>query len=402
MPRPSRLPTAVIALGLTSLFTDVGTELIFPLLPVFLASLGASTTFIGLIEGLADATASFLKLGSGVLADRARRKKPLVWLGYGLATLSRPLVALAATPLHVLLVRVTDRVGKGIRTSPRDALIAAAAPPGQVGRAFGFHSAMDHAGAMLGPLLATALLALGFGLREVFAFALVPGLLALLCLFFAPEPPAPPKLTTAPIDGELGKATPLPRSLVLYLAILFLFSLGNSSDAFLLLRARELGVEVSFIPLLWTALNATKLAAAYVGGSWSDRVPRVRLIVIGWAVYAATYLAFGLAERAWHAWAIFLVYGLYHGLTEPAEKALVKDLAAESSRGRAYGAYHFVIGIAAVPAGVLTGLLWQRFGAFSALATGSALAFASSLALLWWQRLAPPLRASASSVASGR
>jgi MFS family permease len=383
----------VIALGLTSLFTDVGTEAIFPLLPVFLASLGASTTFIGLIEGLADATASFLKLGSGVLADRAPRKKPLVWAGYALATFSRPLVALATAPLHVLLVRVTDRVGKGIRTSPRDALIAAAAPPGQAGRAFGFHSAMDHAGAMIGPLLATALLAWGFGLREVFAFALVPGLLALACLFFAPEPadakPAPaPAATTA--DRAREKTARLPRNLLLYLAILFLFSLGNSSDAFLLLRARELGVEVSAIPLLWTALNATKLLSAYVGGDFSDRVPRVRLIVIGWAVYAATYLAFGLAERAWHAWAIFLVYGLYHGLTEPAEKALVKDLAPENARGRAYGAYHFVVGISAVPAGLLTGLLWQRFGAFSALATGSALAFASSLALLWWQSLAPP------------
>jgi MFS family permease len=391
MLRSARLPSAVIALGLTSLFTDVGTELIFPLLPVFLASLGASTTFIGLIEGLADATASFLKLGSGVLADRSPRKKPLVWAGYGLATLSRPLVALATSPLHVLLVRVTDRVGKGIRTSPRDALIAAAAPPGQTGRAFGFHSAMDNAGAMLGPLLGTVLLALGFGLREVFAFALVPGLLALLCLFFAKEPASVETEAAHPGAREEQRSEKLPRRLVLYLAILFLFSLGNSSDAFLLLRARELGVEVSAIPLLWTALNGAKLAGAYVGGGWSDRVPRVRLIIAGWVVYAASYLAFGVAYRAWHAWAIFLVYGLYHGLTEPAEKALVKDLAREGVRGRAYGAYHFVVGIAAVPAGVLTGFLWQRFGAFYALATGSALAFASSLALLGWQRLAPEL-----------
>jgi MFS family permease len=286
-----------------------------------------------------------------------------------------------------------DRVGKGIRTSPRDALIAAAAPPGQVGRAFGFHSAMDHAGAMLGPLLATALLALGFSLRSVFAFAIVPGLMALTCLFFVPESAvrnAPPP-ALAPDSSESAKAAKLPRRLLLYLAILFLFSLGNSSDAFLLLRARELGVEVSAIPLLWTALNATKLAGAYVGGSWSDRVPRVRLIIAGWVVYAATYLGFGLAQRAWQVWTIFLVYGLYHGLTEPAEKALVKDLAPQLLRGRAYGAYHFVIGIAAVPASVLTGLLWQRFGAFSALATGSGLAFASSLALLCWQRQARTL-----------
>lgn len=393
MPRPGRLPTAVIALGLTSLFTDVGTEMIFPLLPLFLAGLGASTTFIGLIEGLADATASFLKLGSGVLADRMPRKKPLVWAGYGLATLSRPLVALATTPIQVLLVRVTDRVGKGIRTSPRDALIAAAAPAGQVGRAFGFHSAMDHAGAMLGPLLASALLALGVSMRSVFAFAIVPGLLALVCLFFAPEPASPtrvPPTAVAKAGEGATSAAKLPRSLVVYLSILFLFSLGNSSDAFLLLRARELGVEVSAIPLLWTALNATKLAGAYLGGSWSDRVPRVRLIVVGWLVYAATYLAFGLAQRAWHAWAIFLVYGLYHGLTEPAEKALVRDLAPEHARGRAYGAYHFVIGIAAVPAGVLTGFVWQRFGAASALTMGSAFALASSLALLFWHHLARP------------
>ncbi|HWA76233.1 MAG TPA: MFS transporter [Polyangiaceae bacterium] len=386
MPSRARLPTAIVALGLTSLFTDVGTELIFPLLPVFLASLGASTTFIGLIEGLADATASFLKLGSGILADRVARKKPLVWTGYALATFTRPLVALAASPLHVLLIRVTDRIGKGIRTSPRDALIAAAARPGEAGRAFGFHSAMDHAGAVLGPLLATALLALGLSLRHVFALALIPGLLALLCLSLAPEPAPAPIPTPAPTAVPTPASPPLPPRLLHYLSILFLFSLGNSSDAFLLLRARDLGVQVSLIPLLWTTLNVSKFTSAYLGGAWSDRVPRVRLIVIGWFVYAMTYLAFGLANSAWQAWAIFLVYGAYHGLTEPAEKALVKDLAPERARGRAYGAYNFVIGVAAVPAGLLMGFLWQRFSPFTALAAGSALSFAASLALLLWQR----------------
>jgi MFS family permease len=350
--------------------------MIFPLLPAFVASLGAAPAFLGLVEGLADATSSLLKLASGYVAE-GRSKKRLVLVGYGLASAVRPLVALAVAPWQVLAVRVTDRVGKGIRTAPRDALIADSIPKEQAGRAFGFHSAMDHAGAVIGPLLATGLLTLGWQVRSVFWFALVPGLLAMLALFTVREPKPP---AIAP-SAHAGARPALPVSLRRYFGILALFSLGNSSDAFLLLRAKDLGVQVVTIPLLWAVFNLAKVLSARYGGVWSDKIARSKLIIAGWIVYGTTYLAFGFASQAWQVWLLFVVYGLYYGLTEPAEKALVRDLAPAEARGRAYGFYNFIIGVSAVPAGLLTGWLWQTWSPFVALATGSALALAAALAL---------------------
>jgi MFS family permease len=387
-PAPSKrrkLPATVVALGLTSFFTDCGTELIFPLLPAFIASLGAAPAFLGLVEGAADATSSLLKLASGRIADRSRSSKPLVLFGYGLAAVVRPLVALATAPWHVLAIRVSDRVGKGVRGAPRDALLAASVDKDQAGRAFGFHQAMDHAGAIVGPLVASALLAAGVSLRAVFAAAIVPGALSVIGVLAVREPPRP-----APAAPALGApaapapAKPLPRALTSYLAILALFSLGNSSDAFLLLRAKDLGVPVASLPLLWAAFHVSKLVTSYLGGDLSDRVARHKLILLGWGVYAATYLGFGFATRAWQAWALLLVYGAYHGLTEPVEKALVRDLAPADARGRAYGAYGFLLGATAVPAGVLTGWLWQAFSPKVAMATGAAIAAAAAAALVAW------------------
>lgn len=390
--RRARLPTSVLALGVTSFFTDVGSEMIFPLLPAFIAALGGGAAFLGLIEGAADALSSLLKLASGELADRSERKKPLVLIGYGIAGAVRPLVALAALPWHVLAVRLTDRVGKGIRTAPRDVLLAAAAPPDQVGRAFGLHRAMDHAGAVVGPLIAAGLLGLGLELRDVFLATIIPGALAMVALLVVREPPrsAPPLTGDAPatIDDAAGTTATagaerrLPAPLRRYLVALAIFALGNSSDAFLLLRASELGVGTAALPLLWAAFHVVKLVSAYVGGGWADRVPRTRLVLAGWAIYAAAYLAFGLASAAWHAWALFVAYGVFYGLTEPAEKALVKDLAPEAVRGRAYGAYHFVLGACAVPAGLLTGWLWQTWSALVALTAGAALAAVAAVALV--------------------
>lgn len=382
-----KLPAAVIALGVTSFFADVGSEMIFPLLPVFVASLGASTTFLGLVEGLADATSSLLKLASGYVADHTRRKKPLVLFGYGVAALVRPLVALATAPWHVLAVRLTDRVGKGVRSAPRDVLIAGSVSEAETGRAFGFHRAMDHAGAVVGPLVATALLGLGWPLRSVFWVALVPGVLSVIAVATVRE------LRVAdPAHHEEASAVPgrLPGSLRSYFAILLLFSLGNSSDAFLLLRAKDLGVPIASLPSLWAFFHVAKLVSSYLGGGWSDRIARSKLIVSGWIVYAATYLAFGVATRPWHAWALFIVYGIYYGLTEPAEKALVKNLAPTDVRGRAYGFYNFIIGVSAIPAGVLTGWLWQTWSPFVALAAGAGIAAASSVALIVWAQSAGP------------
>lgn len=405
MPK-SALPRAVVLLGVTSLFTDVATEMIFPLLPVFIASLGGGATFLGLIEGLADTTSSLLKLASGYAGDRPGSKKPLVLFGYGLATAARPLVALATAPWHVLVVRVTDRIGKGVRSSPRDALIAASVPRSDAGRAFGFHNAMDHTGAVIGPVTATLLLKWGLPLRSVFWVAAVPGLFALAAASLVREPrvadepsgaddtgttrAAPSAAPSHAVPADSVPRPParerLPRALKTYCAILAVFALGGSSDAFLLLRARDIGVDLALLPLLWTAFNASKLVSSYTGGSFSDRAPRVLIIVAGWVVYALTYLAFAFASRAWHAWALFLVYGTYYGLTEPVEKALVRDLTSAPLRSRAYGLYNFVVGVCTLPAGLLTGWLWDHVSAFVALATGAALAGAASLALLIWAR----------------
>jgi len=377
-----RLPAAVILLGFTSLFTDVGTEMIFPLLPVFLTEvLKAGPAYLGLVEGAADTVSSLLKLASGVVADRVPRRKPLVLFGYGLASAVRPFVALATQPWHVLAVRVTDRVGKGIRGSPRDALIADAAGD-RAGRAFGYQSAMDNLGAVVGPLLATALVALGMSLRGVFWIAVIPGALA-TALVVAVREPARPAAPPPAVAGArpTGVLTP---TLTSYLGILALFSLGNSSDGFLLLRARSLGLSTAEIPILWAVLNASKVVWAWLGGDLADRVPRARLIAIGWVVYALVYAGLGEATATWQVWALFVLYGVFYGLTEPVEKALLKDLVRPDQRGRAYGAYNFVVGITALPAGLMTGLLWRTWGAARALEVAAALAGAAGVAILGW------------------
>jgi MFS family permease len=379
----------VIALGVTSFFTDVGSEMIFPLLPVFVASLGASATFLGLVEGVADATASLLKLGSGYLADRVATKKPLVLFGYALAALARPCMALAAAPWHVLVVRVCDRIGKGMRTAPRDALLAGAVPSSDAGRAFGLHRAMDHAGAVVGPLIASGLLWLGVPLRYVFAAALVPGLLSLLSLQRVREsaPPRAPE-PTAPVAAMPATAAParLPRRFWSYLGIVLLFSLGNASDAFLLLRARELGVATALLPALWVVLHISKLVFTYLGGAWSDRGSRPKSIVLGFLVYAISYFGLSAAREAWQVWALFVLYGLYYGLTEPSERAIVKDIVPSGAHGRAFGLYNFVVGVSAVPAGLLTGFIWEHSAPEVALSLGAGIAGIASAAMLFWAR----------------
>jgi MFS family permease len=380
-----RLPLTVVLLGFTSLFTDVGTEMIFPLLPVFLTeTLRAGPAYLGLVEGAADTVSSLMKLVSGVLADVLPRRKPMVVLGYALASAARPFVALATRPWHVLAVRVTDRVGKGVRSSPRDALIADAAGE-RVGRAFGFHQAMDNTGAVVGPLLATGLIALHLSVRSIFWVAVIPGAIATILVALVREPDRHPGTGDRP-RAELTVARSLvgDRRMLFYLGILALFSLGNSSDAFLLLRARSLGLRTAEVPILWSALNLSKVLWAYFGGDLADRVPRAHLIAGGWFVYGLVYVGLGLATKPWHVWALFGAYGIFYGLTEPVEKALVKDLARPDQRGRAYGAYNFVVGITALPAGLLTGLLWHTFGATIALEAAAALACIASLLLLVW------------------
>ena len=373
----------VLVLGVVSLLTDVSSEMIYPLLPLFLTGvLGAGPAFLGAIEGIAESTAALLKLASGYISDRVPRRKPLVVAGYGLSALVRPLIALAASPGFVLGVRFCDRIGKGIRTSPRDALIADSVEPELRGRACGFHRSMDHAGALIGPLLAAGLLAwFTLDLRTVFWLAAIPGLLAVLFLVVGiRELPRQP--SSAASAGKTG-VTFLPRGqLRAYLLILLLFTLGNSSDAFLLLRASELGVAPALLPLLWAFFHLVKMLSVFPFGALSDRIGRRGVIIAGWGIYAAAYLGFAMATSELHIWLLFAGYGLFYGLTEGAEKALVADLAPAAERGAAFGWFNAAIGLGALPASLLFGALWQWFGPLAAFGCGAALAAVAAVLLL--------------------
>ena len=379
-----------------SFFTDVSTEMIYPLLPVFLASvLGANASFIGAIEGVAETTASLLKLLSGWWSDKVGSRKILVVIGYGIATIVRPFTAATHSAGQVLAIRLTDRIGKGIRTSPRDALLADSAPAQARGRAFGFHAAADNAGAVLGPLLAFMILKVqGVGsldgtnrllahdeqaLRNVFWLAAVPGIIAMIVLIIVvrdvPHRAAEDK-TTASI-GDIGGG--LTKRFWAYLVVVLLFTLGNSTDAFLLLRANQLGVPVAMAPILWALLNLVKSATGTYGGQLSDTIGRKPLIVGGWLLYAAVYFAFGWAAAAWQAWALFAVYGIFYGMTEGTEKALVADIVPRARRGSAFGWYNLAIGLGALPASLIFGAIWDRAGAPSAFVFGATLALIAAL-----------------------
>jgi MFS family permease len=375
----------VVILGFVSLLNDAASEMIYPLLPVFLtAVLGAGPAALGVIEGIAESTAAFLKLYSGYLSDRVKRRKGWIVAGYSLSNIIRPLIALAGTWPQVLALRFADRVGKGIRTSPRDAMIADATPPEYRGTAYGFHRAMDHGGAIVGPLAATALLlVMHDNLKTIFLLSFIPGMLAVGLLLGGLKE----QRTTAPLTGPGGfnvraAWAEIPAGLRKFLGVILVFTLGNSTDAFLLLQAQKLGVAVALLPMLWVTLHLVKMAFSVPAGILSDRVGRKAVIVVGWLVYALVYAGFAVANTEWHAWTLFAVYGIYFGLTEGVEKALIADLAPAHLRGSAFGLYHLAVGLGAFPASLLFGLVWQRFGAAPAFGLGAGLALLSSVLLI--------------------
>ena len=407
-----RLPTAVIALGAVSFLTDVSSDMIFPLLPLFLVrNLGATPLFVGVLEGAAESMASFLKLLSGYVADRLSRRKPLVVIGYAVSAVMRPFIGLATLPWHVLVVRLSDRFGKGVRSSPRDALIADVTQHEDRGRAYGFHRAMDNAGAVFGPALASLLLLMGLQVRSIFFLAAVPGLVAVVTLIFgvrelpreavdplgAPQPDRPSEpsaaalAVSAPVanDGAVHNR----RRLVRYWIVLGLFSAGNPADAFLLLRARELGVSIAEIPALWMIHNAIKAALSTWTGGLSDRLGRGLVISLGWGMYALSLVLLLASSSAWHVWIFFAVYGVYYALVEGSERALVADLAPRDRRGRSFAIYHTVLGVAALPASIGYGYLAERYGAPLPLTLAAMVAATAALLMRWWVRPARPLRA---------
>jgi MFS family permease len=359
--------------------------MIYPLLPVFLtAVLGAGPAALGIIEGIAESTASLLKLYSGYLSDRLKRRKGWVVTGYSISNVIRPLIAFSTSWLHVLILRFLDRVGKGLRTSPRDAIIADATPPEYRGKAYGFHRAMDHGGAVIGPLLATGLLLIYHDdIKTIFLLSFIPGLLAVLMLFFGlKEKKAEPLPAThsSPFNFRSAWAE-MGTGFRKYLGIILLFTLGNSTDAFLLLRAQQLGVPVSLLPTIWVVLHVVKMGSSVPGGILSDRIGRKKVIVAGWTVYALVYAGFAVANSLWHAWALFAVYGIYFGLTEGAEKALVADFAPAHLRGSAFGLYHLIVGLGALPASLLFGLVWQNAGSAAAFGMGAGFAMMAGVML---------------------
>lgn len=381
--RPA-LGRAVWLLGWVSFATDAASEAIYPLLPFFLTHVLGGTAFsIGVIEGAAEAANSLLRILAGAASDRAVAKRPFVLGGYALSSLVRPLIALTSAWTQVLVIRFVDRVGKGIRSAPRDSWLAGWATPATRGRVFSFHRGMDHAGAVSGPLLAWWFLWIFPGqFRGLFAATIVPGAIAVILLLLVAEPPGD---RAQPVDvprvrwrdlralwrGPLGR----------FLLALVVFTLGNSTDAFLLLRLGQSTSDVASIPLLWAALHVVKAGSSFAFGHWSDRFGRRRVIGLGWLIYVSVYVGFAFSTSTTALVAWFLFYGCYFGLVEGAEKALVADLVPVAQRGLAFGIYATVQGLGALAASLLFGAVWTFVGPTVAFLVGAALALAATCGL---------------------
>jgi MFS family permease len=373
-----RLPRTVVVFGVVSMLTDVSSEMIFPLLPAFLAArLPAAPLLLGTMEGLADLVSALLKYQSGVWADRVRRLKPLVLMGYSVSVLARPMMAFVTAVWHPIVIRVLDRVGKGVRTSPRDTIIAHTVPEGARGRAFSFHRGMDHAGGAIGAMVALLLLAAGLTVEQVFLAAAVPGLLGVLAIFLASEPPR------APVIDQAGAVSqePVPGRLAYYLVPVVLFGVANSTDAFLLLKLSEEGGSPALLPVAWLMLNTVKALASYPSGWLSDRLGAAPLVMAGWLLYALSYVALSFVHGVTGTLVVVGVYGLYYALSEGAQRSLLTSLVPASARGRAFGLYNGLTGGASLGAGLLFGGIWTQWGSSVAFITAGSLAGLSALLL---------------------
>jgi MFS family permease len=383
-----RLPRNVWAVSATSFFMDVSSEMVLNILPLFLANvLGVKTSIIGVIEGFAEATASVLKLFSGWLSDRLRQRKWLAVAGYGLSAIAKPFFYFATTWEAIAAVRWADRVGKGVRTAPRDALVADSIDPKQRGLAFGFHRAADTAGALIGLLIALLVVWLAQAgsvdltdqtFRVVVVVSLIPALLAVISLAVGAQEVAVKGQRAAPKFAFRA----LGRPFMIFMVIVGIFTLGNSSDAFLVLRAQGLGINVIGVLAMVAMFNLIYALISTPAGSLSDRIGRRKLIVGGWLVYALIYLGFGLAQTGWQVWVLYALYGGYYGMAYGTANALVADLVPAELRGTAYGSYNAIIGLLAFPASVIAGTLWQGIGAWPGFGPSAPFIFGGTLALI--------------------
>lgn len=377
-------PRNVFFLGLTSFFTDISSEMVYPLIPIFLTTvLGAPVAIVGLIEGIAESTASILKVFSGWLSDRLHGRKKLTVIGYGLAALGKPILALSFVWWQVLIARFIDRFGKGVRTSPRDALIADSSSSKEYGKSFGFHRSMDTLGAALGPLLAFAVLPLLHNnFRVYFGLAIIPAFIGVGALvLFVKE-----KARAVKFKGIKLSLKPFARQFKLFLMIVLLFTIGNSSDAFLILRARNVGVSIGLIPLVYFVFNMVYAVSSTPAGSLSDRIGRKTVIIAGYLVFSLVYLGFALVKSPFTVWLLFAAYGLYYAFTEGIFKAFTADIVPADLRGTAYGFLNLVLGAALLPASLIAGFLWDRIDPSAPFFFGSAV---SLLALILFILLIP-------------
>lgn len=379
---PSKLPRNVVALGWVSLLTDAASDMIYPLIPAFLAALGGGALAIGWVEGVAEATAAVLKLFSGRRSDQTGRRKPPVIAGYSIATISRPFIAAATQPWHVVFVRAVDRVGKGMRGPPRDALLANAVDPAHRSAAFGFHRMMDNLGGALGPVLAFVLLrGAGLPLRTMFVLSIVPGILSVLVIvFFVREIGG-----NAPVKAGVSfrKGERIPAEARTYLAVLSLYAFAGSGDLFLMRRLTDLGLAVAYVPLAWLSLNLGKSLLNVPGGRAADRYGKRRVVSLAWLLYGVTYAGFAVAPTWGAAWVVLALYAAHYGLSEGGQKAMLAEYIRPEARGHAFGVQLALEGAVALPANVLFGLVYDHWGAPLAFAIAGGIAVVAAGALRW-------------------
>lgn len=365
--------------GLTSFFTDTSTKMVYSVMPLFLLSMGASKTSISLIEGIAESTSSLFKAFSGYWSDRIGKNKPLMIIGYGVTALVTPLYALVRIPVQVLFLRFFERIGKGLRAAPRDSLISASVPANEIGRNFGFHKAMDNSGAIFGPLMAFALIYFfPLNFHMIFLLSTIPAIFGVITIvLFIKE-----AKTNQPCAVQKFEIRQLPKRFYFFLGIIFVFTLGNSADALLLVKTAETGINKSYIPFVYMIFNMVAVILALPLGRISDKIGREKLIIAGFVIYAIAYYLFGKYNSIHVFIFLFMLYGLYSALTDSSQKALVSDIVSKNLKGTGFGLYHAVLGIALLPASLIAGLLYDKVNSNAPFYFGSVMAFMAALMMI--------------------